>query len=249
MRRQSILAAGSMLRLLPKLLKHCFGAIPSSITTTFGPSGALRSKIEAGQSCALFISATAFHTDALVEKQILQTCNILGLNPTVLLHQKSLTVSEESALRRILDLNLTLGMSTTGLDPAADEFEILHKISSISGVNPRALRSRTRIVTGGRETPNSPQGRNQYGWIMETQDVDLLLTFQSNAIEATADNPLLQFCNLPETVRVNGYYGIGISPNADQELVGFYHWLLSGVGQEYLRENGFEAITNSRSFG
>ena len=249
MRRQSILAAGSMLGLLPKLLKHCFGATPSSITSTFGPSGALRLKIEAGQSCALFISATAVHTKALVEKQILQTSNLLGLNPTVLLHQTSLNVSEESALHCILDPNLTLGMSTTGLDPSADEFEILHKISSIAGVNLQALRSRTRIITGGRETPNSPLGRNQYGWIMETQDVDLLLTFQSNAIEAIADNPQLQFCNLPETVRVNGFYGIGISSDADQELVRFYHWVLSDVGQEYLRENGFEAITNSRSVG
>ena len=84
---------------------------------------------------------------------------------------------------------------------------------------------------------------------METQDVDLLLTFQSNAIEAIADNPQLQFCNLSETVRVNGFYGIGISSDADLELVRFYHWLLSDVGQEYLSENGFEAITNSRSAG
>ena len=249
MRCQSILAAGSMLGLLPKLLKNFFGGTPSAITISFGPSGALRSKIEAGQSCVLFISATSVHTDALVEKQILKTSNILGLNPTVLLHQKALNVSKESALHRILDPNLTLGISTTGLDPSADEFEILHKISSISGIDPQALQSRTRIITGGRETPNSPQGRNQYGWIMETQDVDLLLTLQSNAIEAISDNPRLQFCNLPETVRVNGYYGIGISPDADQELVAFYHWLLSDVGQEYLRRSGFEAITSSRSFG
>lgn len=249
MGHQTILAAGSMLGLLPKLLKYCFGATPSSIKITFGPSGALRSKIEAGQSCALFISATSVHTDELVEKQILKTSNILGLNSTVLLHQKSTNVSEESAVHRILDPNLTLGMSTTGLDPSADDLEILRKISANSGVDTQSLRSRTRIITGGRETPNSPQGRNQYGWIMETQDVDLLLTFQSNAIEAIADNPQLQFCKLPETVRVNGFYGIGISPNADQELVRFYHWLLSDVGQEYLTENGFEAITNSRSGG
>lgn len=249
MRCQTILAAGSMLGLLPKLLGNYFGAIPSAITTSFGPSGAIRKKIEAGQSCALFISTTSIHTDALVEKQILKTSNILGLNSTVLLHQKSLNVSEESAVRRILDPDLALGMSTTGLDPSANEFEILLKISSIFGVNTQSLQSRTRIVTGGRETPNSPQGRNQYGWIMETQAVDLLLTFQSNAIEAIEDNPQLQFCNLPEKVRVNGYYGIGISPDADQELVGFYNWLLSDVGQRYLRHSGFEAITNSRLGG
>ena len=249
MRYQTILAAGSMLGLLPKLLGNYFGATPSVITISFGPSGALRSKIEAGQSCALFISATSAHTDALVEKRILKTSNILGLNPTVLLHQKSLNLSEESAVRRILDPKLTLGMSTTGLDPSADELEILRKIAVNSEVDTQSLLSRMRIITGGRETPNSPQGRNQYGWIMETQDVDLLLTLQSNAIEATNDNPQIQFCHLPEKVRVYGYYGIGISPDADQELVGFYNWLLNDVGQGYLRHNGFETITNSRSGG
>ena len=124
-------------------------------------------------------------------------------------------------MHRILDPNLELEMSTTGLDPSANELEILRKISASSGVDTQSLRSRTRIITGGRETPNSPQGQNQCGWIMETQDIDLLLTFQSNAIEATDDNPHLQICNLPEKVRVDGYYGIGISPDADQELVGF----------------------------
>ncbi len=84
---------------------------------------------------------------------------------------------------------------------------------------------------------------------METQDIGLLLTFQSDAIEATDDNPHLQICNLPEKVRVDGYYGIEISPDVDQELVGYCDWMLSDVGQRYLRHNGFEAITNSHSGG
>ena len=186
-----------MFGLLPKLLENYFGATPSAITTSVGPSGALRSKIEAGHACALFISATSVHTDALVEKQILKISNILGLNATVLLHQKSLNVSEESAVHRILDTNLELEISTTGLDPSADELEILRKISANSGVDTQSLRSRTRIITGGRETRNSPQGRNQFGWIMETEDIDLLLTFRFIAIEATDDNPHFRFCNLP----------------------------------------------------
>ena len=56
-------------------------------------------------------------------------------------------------MHRILDPNLALGMSTTGLDPSADELEILRKISANFGVDTQSLRSRTRIITGGRETP------------------------------------------------------------------------------------------------
>ena len=197
----------------------------------------------------LFISATSVHTDALVEKQILKTSNILGLNPTVLLHQKALNVSKESALHRILDPNLTLGISTTGLDPSADEFEILHKISSISGIDPQALQSRTRIITGGRETPNSPQGRNQYGWIMETQDVDLLLTFNPTRLKRLRTIHDSSSATFQRKSGSTDSMALAFLPTRTKSWFAFYHWLLSDVGQEYLRESGFEAITSSRSFG
>ena len=44
--------------------------------------------------------------------------------------------------------------------------------------------------------------------------VDLLLTFQSNAIDAVADNPDLQFTKLPSPIRVIGQFGIGVSIDA-----------------------------------
>ena len=132
-------------------------------------------------------------------------------------------------MHRILDPNLALGMSTTGLDPSADDLEILRKISANSGVDTQSLRSRIRIITGGRETPNSPQGRNQYGWIMETQDVDLLLTFQSNAIEATDDNPQPNG-NLPERCGSTDTMVSGFRPTQIRSWL-IYNWLLSDAGQ------------------
>lgn len=240
MSRQTILAPGSMLRILPKLLAEFFPQDLPELDLKFGPSGSLRAKIESGHSCSLFISATSLHTDALVNNQVLKSGDILGLNPTVLLHQCSLDITEDSALNWILDRRYSLGMSTTGLDPSADEYEILTNIANIMGNHSEPLKARTRVITGGRETPNAPLGRNQYGWIMETQNVDLLLTFQSNAIEAIEDNPTLRLCNLPKSVRVTGHYGIAISHSANNELFEFYDWLLSDEGQKFLKASGFE---------
>ena len=63
-----IMAAGSMLQLLPKLLVACPKVDESKFQTVFGPSSSLRDKIENGQRCDLFISAHSTHTDALVKK-------------------------------------------------------------------------------------------------------------------------------------------------------------------------------------
>ncbi len=48
MRYQTILAASSMLGLLPKLLGNYFGATPSAITTSFGSSARSGQKLKRG---------------------------------------------------------------------------------------------------------------------------------------------------------------------------------------------------------
>ncbi|HAB68365.1 MAG TPA: hypothetical protein DCE59_03315 [Gammaproteobacteria bacterium] len=246
MSRQTIMAAGSMLHLLPQLLDHYGGSDGSGYELKFGSSGALRAKIESGHPCQLFISASSIHTQSLVENHYLKSCALLGLNRNVLVHPVRLRVTEESALGFLMDAQYQLAISTTGLNPAANELEMLERITQVGGLKSGELKKRTRLITGGRETPNAPTGRNQYGWIMETQSVDLLLTYQTNAIEAVADNPNLSFTHLPEVVRVDGYYGIALSSLASPLLTGFYEWLLGSEGQSCLSGYGFRSATHSR---
>lgn len=246
MSRQTIMAAGSMLRLLPQLLYHHLGSESSGYDLEFGSSGALKTRIESGRPCQLFISASSIHTQYLVDNNHLQSCALLGLNRAVLVHPSRLRVTEDSALPFLMNRQYQLAMSTTGLDPAADELEMLEKITQVGCLEPNELKSRTRLITGGRETPNAPAGRNQYGWIMETQPVDLLLTYQTHAIEAVADNPDLSFIDLPKAVRVDGHYGIALSSLSNPVMTGFYEWLLDSEGQSCLSEYGFGGATNSR---
>ncbi len=235
-----IMAAGSMLQLLPRLLIACPKVDESKFKTVFGPSSSLRGKIENGQHCDLFISANSTHTDALVKAEIFGRAAVLGLNPTVLVYRSEIDVADNGILQLLTDPCWQLGMSTIGLDPNTDEFEILSKISEATESDPQVLASRTRLITGGREDPNAPKGRNQYGWIMETQEVDLLLTFQSNAIDAVADNPTLRFTQLPLSIRVIGQFGIGVSVDYRREIKELYDWLLSTEGKNVLEQNGLE---------
>ena len=158
----------------------------------------------------------------------------------VLLHRHSIDVRQETVLSHLVDNARILGMSTTGLDPAGDyALEILKNVSVATKTSLSDLVARTRIITGGRETPNAPPGRNQYGWIMETQNVDLLLTYYSNALAAMDDNPHVGFCDLPEPIAMTGTYGIGVAKHTTKTAFNLYRWLLSKEAQNRLADSGF----------
>jgi len=132
---QVIMAAGCMLHLLPKLLDQ-FGAIDQTqIRMAFGPSGSLRKKIDDGENCSLFISAVSKHTNALLKTGKLYQSSVLGLNPTVLVCRSDLEISTETVFQFLTDPQWALGVSTTGLDPDADEVETLSKLSRTTDSN------------------------------------------------------------------------------------------------------------------
>ena len=244
---QVIMAAGCMLHQLPKLLDEFHDIDQTKIRMAFGPSGALRKKIDTGEYCSLFISALSKHTEALVQSEKLLESSILGRNPTVLICRRDLNIVTETALQFITNPRWALGVSTTGFDPDTDEIEILSRVAKTAELEPKHLTARTRLITGGREKPNAPSGRNQYGWIMETQDVDLLLTLHSNAIEAVADNPDLKFIQLPPSIQITGHFGIGIGAGADSGIKAFYHWVLGEHGQKVMARHGFISVRGNHS--
>ncbi len=236
-----IFAPGSMTHLMPLLLAQYLPSQQHPFRCEFGPSGLLREKIEMGARCDIFLSATISHTKALGDIGILKAYTTLALNQMVLVHPKAYQLTQETVLDAIIAPEYALGMSTTGLDPAGDyAFEILARVSHVTGMDLSALEERTRVITGGRETPNAPPGRNQYGWIMETQDVDLLLTYYSNALAAINDNPNLALTSLPQSVAITGVYGAGLTHSARLESERFYHWLGNVDAQRILEEGGFE---------
>lgn len=235
-----IFAPGSMTHLLPRLLKAYDPQQTLNIQCVFGPSGSLRAKIEGGQLFHLFLSASSTHTQALSATNHLAEEDILGYNRMVLVHQRKHQLNQSNALKALTQKSLTVGMSTTGLDPAGDyAFEILKKVSDATTISLETLERRTRVITGGRETPNAPPGRNQYGWIMETQNVDLLLTYYSNALAAMEDNPYIGYCELPEQIAVIGTYGIGRGNVSYPEASALYHWFFSTDAQIILKDGGF----------
>jgi ABC-type molybdate transport system substrate-binding protein len=235
-----IFAPGSMSELLPRLIEAYVPLDTLKTQFVFGPSGSLRAKIEKGNTAHLFLSACDSHTKALFADKHLVDHAIFGENRMVLLHQRTLDVTQSTALEFLANQKLTLGASTTGLDPQDDyAFQVLRKISHASNMPLESLERRTRVITGGRENPNAPVGRNQYGWIMETQHLDLLLTLHTNACQAVSDNQQITFCELPEELQVICSFGIGLTSNPHPDSSPLYTWLQSMNAHQILIDAGF----------
>ena len=235
-----ILAAGSTRHLIPSLLEQYNINTSEKFLCHYGPSGLLKSRIETGIKFSIFVSASAAHTESLGLSGNLRRNEIFGYNRLVLLHRCNEKIFQDNVLNLFSDQSLSLGLSTTGLNQTIELMEILNEVSSLAGVNPGDLKARTRIITGGRERPNAPSDRNQYGWIMETKSIDLMLTVQSNAVEAVKDNPELTFAQLPLSIKNVGPYGLGLAKSGAYEAEKLYDWLLNNdKAREILIERGF----------
>lgn len=235
-----VLAPGSMTHLMPRLINLYLQTNLASIDTSYGPSGSLRAKIESGADFDLYLSASSTHTQDLMQLGWLKQADILGFNSMVLLYQSELALTPSTVVQTLIDPQISVGMSTTGLDPSGDyAIEVLQKVSDVSGVALEHIEKKTRMITGGRETPNAPPGRNQYGWLMETENVQVLLTYLSNALAAIEDNANISFTELPETIAVTGTYAIGLAKTATDQAHHLYQWLIDMDAQRILKDGGF----------
>ena len=235
-----ILAAGSTRHLMPYLLSQYCAETKLKCQCEYGRSSSFKSKIEMGAKFSLFISTSSAHTESLGLSGKLRRYETLGSNRLVLLHRKTQTIHRNNVLILFSDPSLSLGLSTTGFDPTIGASEIIEEVCRAAEIPADELKSRTRIITGGREKPNAPMNRNQYGWIMETQAVDLILTIQSNAIDAIDDNPKLKFSKLPLSVDMVMRYGLGLAKDATNKAEELFDWLLNNnKARKILIERGF----------
>lgn len=69
---------------------------------------------------------------------------------------------------------------------------------------------------------------------MKTQELDLLLTSQTNATNAVTGNPALRSAQLSLSTKVIGQFGIGGSVDACKKIKEPYKWLISAERKNIL---------------
>lgn len=239
-------AAGSLKAAMTDIAAAFEAATGVPVETAFGPSGLLRRRIEAGERPGVFASADMQHPRALVDLGLGGPVTPFARNRLCVLARPGLAVDGDGLLERMLDPAVRLGTSTPGADPSGDyAWALFGNAEEIVPGAFRALDAKALKLTGGPDSAAPPEGRNPYGWIVESGRADLFLTYRTNARLAQREVPGLRIVELPEALAVGADYGLIVLDGAPPAARKLAQLMLSPEGQGILAGYGFAGPTLS----
>ncbi|WP_292362062.1 MULTISPECIES: molybdate ABC transporter substrate-binding protein [unclassified Methylophaga] len=238
----TLYAAGSLKTALGEVLTAYRQQHGIAITSQFGPSGILREAIETGENVDIFVSANMSHPQTLAAQGWGETVTLVTRNQLCALAQPEIELTTNNFLETLLDKNIRLGTSTPKSDPSGDyAWELFHQAEKSHPGSLKLLSNKAQQLTGGPDSPKAPENQNQYAWVMQQNNVDVFLTYCTNAVLAQQELPELQIIQLPENLSVGAEYGLIIRHGASAATQKLAMYLLSPEGQSRLHRHGFTA--------
>jgi len=236
----NLYAAGSLKAALGDVIKAFEQVNNTTVHAEFGPSGILLQRIEKGEKAHIFASANMEHPQALLQKGRGGPVALFARNNLCALTQPGLAVSSARLLELMLDSNTRLGTSTPKADPAGDyAWELFDRAERQKPGSFAQLSTKALQLTGSPESPKAPEGRNQYGWVMENNKADIFLTYCTNAVSARREVSQLQIVQIGPELAVGADYGLIVLNDAPVEAWRLALFILGVEGQKILATHGF----------
>jgi len=116
-----ILAAGSLKGVWPALMAY----FPVPVETRFGPAGLLRERIEAGESCDLFASASEEHPQTLLAAGRALAVMPFTSNRLCITVRSDCLLPGDDWFTLLTRDSLRIATSTPGTDPSGDYTQVL----------------------------------------------------------------------------------------------------------------------------
>ncbi len=235
-------AAGSLKVALSDVATSYEKIYKTKITTKFGPSGLLTTAIEAGENPDVFASANMTHPEKLASGGWGSPVVLFTRNQLCALAQSDMEVTTDNLLSILIDKKVRVGTSTPKADPSGDyAWDLFKKSEATQEGSFATLSGKALQLTGGPDSEKAPEGRNQYGWVMEGKKADVFLTYCTNAVLAQKEVQSLKVVRIPEDLSVGADYGLLVRNGAPSEAWRLAMYILSPEGQKILRKYGFEA--------
>lgn len=233
----TLFAAGSLKAALSDVVGNYSNEYGRAVITAFGPSGLMRGRIEEGEGAHVFASANMRHPRTLEAAGRGGPVALFARNQLCALARPEVEISTDSLLSVMLDDQIRVGTSTPKADPSGDyAFELFDKSGHAEVLKTKALQ-----LTGGPDSASPPAGRNAYAWVLDTDQVDVFLTYCTNAVLAQAEVDALQIIQVPPALAVGADYGLIVLDEAPAQAWHLAMYILSPAGQTVLRDYGFEA--------
>lgn len=223
-----ILAAGSLKGVWPALMAY----FPAPVETHFGPAGLLRERIEAGESCDLFASASEDHPQTLLAAGRALAVMPFTSNRLCITVRSDCLLPGDDWFTLLTRDSLRIATSTPGTDPSGDYTQVLFSRMGNAG---EAVRQRALPLAGGRDSPVIPTGRLAAEWIIQADMADLFIGYASyrTALSRAAG---LTVVDIPAAVNPVARYACAVITPEAQRLATF---LGSEQAKGVLRDAGF----------
>jgi ABC-type molybdate transport system substrate-binding protein len=241
----SVYAAGSLRAAMTDLARAFEAESALPVQMTFGASGLLKERIDAGANAQVFASANMSHPEALRASGKAEAVRPFARNALCVLAAPGFSLQGKPLAQRLLDADVRVGTSTPRADPSGDyAFEMFERIESSVAAgagSAAALKAKALQLTGGPNSPPPPAGRNVYGMLVAEGKADVFVTYCTNATQARQQVSTLQVLPVPDAINVFASYGIAVLRPPSAAAQRFVDFALGTQGQQILAGYGFSA--------
>jgi len=236
----SVYAAGSLRGALTAIAADYEASTGQKIALTFGASGLLRERIEKGEAAQVFASADNDHPQRLARQGSWQPSTVFARNTLCALTSDKISATPASLLTTLLRPDVRLGTSTPKADPSGDyAWEMFRKAQAVQAGSFATLEGKAKQLVGQVTSPQPPASRLAYAWIMDEGQVDVFLTYCTNAVAAQKEVPRLKVVQLPPELQVGAAYGLTWQTAAPPAARAFAQALLAPPAQAVFNRFGF----------
>jgi molybdate transport system substrate-binding protein len=229
-----VFAAGSLNGAFTTLLAR-FG----SGAATFGPSGALRQRIEAGEAADMLASADMTQPEALAKNDEFTPVVLFARNRMCALARASLGLNQRNMLRKMLDPSVRLATSTPKSDPSGDYAWAMFEKAEVMQPGARAILVAKALQLMGAPGQKPPvPGKGPVEGIFLADEADMMLSYCSGLATVQEAVPDLVVVPAPPELEPHPAFGMTVR-KSNAAALRFALFVLSPASQAVLGEAGF----------
>ena len=234
-----VMAAGSLKDAFTAVFADFSRQYGGTFAPEWGPSGALRERLQKGEAFDVFASAALPHAQALTDAGVSGPSIMFARNALCVVTEAGRALEPGTIAETLLKPEIRFGTSTPIADPAGDyTWEMFHKIDAHKPGSFGTLSQKAQQLFGGPTTTAPVNGRHRLLVALDQHDIDLFIYYCSGAQQIVRD-PRYKSVALPPELSVGPEYGLTVSRKAQAMAADFAMYLMSPRGQSTLKDFGF----------
>lgn len=212
------------------------------IKLEFDDSDALQERILKSEKADILAAADLNNTNAI--QQLSKGSPVVNFvsNRICAIVKPSLKVTPDNLLDLMLAADIRLGISTMSSDFSGNHIqEFFHKAEKLQPGSFERLNSKALDFRSQYNSRFVSHGLNNFAYFsLDTQELDIILSYRTDARLASLAAPNLQILELRENLAVKANYGMTLINNSRSSVIMLAMYILSPFGQEILAKYHFD---------